>query len=602
MSGHPSRRDLRTCTWVNSIYPVFGLYCGGGGKEEVYRICLSRGAGSLILKLCDRDVSCSSAPRYPAIKKLEKEPALFSLKLHHAEKFKELEKRKYVNGLVAYVHRFDIDKFYVHELNDVMVELGYVNDDPIYYHYMIPGIDLEIGLRALCNDLDVLGLANSVVIKELPSSSMIPKKGLLLKYHKPSTTPHVTPSPTTTVNPTPTSNNTTIVTPSPIPTYNLSPIVTPSHSPNATPSPSKSKFTKSSANRRKTNVNDIEHVPLLANVNVQDHEPLPANANTNENETILNDQPSVNEQERARDDNNEPEETLVEGEKVDEDEEDNSTEEGDSDLEDDDDYFVDEDTYLEEVNVDMADYHFNIDVEVEWVRHSNSRQEQDRDPIPGELDVIDNDNFESGTNSEDDGIVKIRRQKLREIKKANESDDNIKEAVLAKNDKFRIKAKCLGRIHVFTLDGEGPSNTEEVAPTKKTTKVKGKKDVGPSDAVEPNKKGSGEIHACTSKCLSKGIVDQMEKNPDIPIKALATKERFIGLWQSLLGLDGAFMKGPYPGQLLTAVGLDGNNGIYPLAYAILEKETTCSWTWFLECLGDDLGMTKESNFTFISDR
>ncbi|GJW14194.1 hypothetical protein Tco_0018327 [Tanacetum coccineum] len=58
--------------------------------------------------------------------------------------------------------------------------------------------------------------------------------------------------------------------------YIRSPIVTPSHSPNATPSPSKRKFTKNSANRRKTNVNDIEPVPLPANVNVHDPEPLPA--------------------------------------------------------------------------------------------------------------------------------------------------------------------------------------------------------------------------------------------------------------------------------------------------------------------------------------
>ncbi|GJV81851.1 zinc finger, SWIM-type containing protein, partial [Tanacetum coccineum] len=205
----------------------------------------------------------------------------------------------------------------------------------------------------------------------------------------------------------------------------------------------------------------------------------------------LNDQPSVNEHERARDDNNEPEETLVEGETIVEDEEDNSTEEGDSDSENDEDYFVDEYTYLEE----------------------------DHDPIPSELDVIDNDNFKSGIDSEDDRIVKIRRKKLRQIKKANESDDNIvfkhfffvgqtfstaaevkervrlhsietrKKLFLAKNDKVRIRAKCLGRIHVFTLDGEGPSNIEEVAPRKKTTKVKGKKDVGPSDPIGPNKKG-----------------------------------------------------------------------------------------------------------------
>nr|GFC90072.1 hypothetical protein [Tanacetum cinerariifolium] len=76
-----------------------------------------------------------------------------------------------------------------------------------------------------------------------------------------------------------------------------------------------------------------------------------------------------------------------------------------------------------------------------------------------------------------------------------------------------------------------------------------------------------------------------------------SKKGFNACGSDLLGLDGAFMMGPYPGQLLTVVGLDGDNGIYPLAYVIVEKETTCSWTF-----GDDLRMTKESNFTFISDR
>ncbi|XP_076909186.1 uncharacterized protein LOC143566337 [Bidens hawaiensis] len=60
--------------------------------------------------------------------------------------------------------------------------------------------------------------------------------------------------------------------------------------------------------------------------------------------------------------------------------------------------------------------------------------------------------------------------------------------------------------------------------------------------------------------------------------------------------------GPFPRQILTAVGMDGNNGIYPLAYSLVEAETTDNWTWFLECLGDDLDLHSNSNFTFISDR
>ncbi|GKA59125.1 mutator type transposase [Tanacetum coccineum] len=76
----------------------------------------------------------------------------------------------------------------------------------------------------------------------------------------------------------------------------------------------------------------------------------------------------------------------------------------------------------------------------------------------------------------------------------------------------------------------------------------------------------------------------------------------IGLRRDSLGLDGAFMKGPFPGQVLVAVGLDSNNGIYPLAYALVEAESKSSWCWFLKCLGDDIDLHPNSNFTFISDR
>ena len=72
--------------------------------------------------------------------------------------------------------------------------------------------------------------------------------------------------------------------------------------------------------------------------------------------------------------------------------------------------------------------------------------------------------------------------------------------------------------------------------------------------------------------------------------------------RDILGVNGTFMKRPFPGQLLTAVGVDPNNGTYPLAYAMVEVETRNSWEWFLEYLGDDLDLGIRSNFTFISDR
>ncbi|GJS78657.1 mutator type transposase [Tanacetum coccineum] len=42
--------------------------------------------------------------------------------------------------------------------------------------------------------------------------------------------------------------------------------------------------------------------------------------------------------------------------------------------------------------------------------------------------------------------------------------------------------------------------------------------------------------------------------------------------RQLLGLDRAFMKGNYPGQMITAVSVDDNNGIYHVAYGIVESE------------------------------
>nr|GEV53856.1 hypothetical protein [Tanacetum cinerariifolium] len=82
----------------------------------------------------------------------------------------------------------------------------------------------------------------------------------------------------------------------------------------------------------------------------------------------------------------------------------------------------------------------------------------------------------------------------------------------------------------------------------------------------------------------------------------ALKRGFKEGGRELLSLDGAFMRGKYPGQMLTVVGVDAINGIYPVAYSIMESENQYSWTWFLKCLGDDFDLYSNSNFTFITDR
>jgi hypothetical protein len=61
------------------------------------------------------------------------------------------------------------------------------------------------------------------------------------------------------------------------------------------------------------------------------------------------------------------------------------------------------------------------------------------------------------------------------------------------------------------------------------------------------------------------------------------------------------LKGPYKGQLLSAISRDGNNNMYPVAHAVVEAETKDSWIWFLESLLSDLGIPPEQGWRFIFD-
>ncbi|XP_074323301.1 uncharacterized protein LOC141660233 [Apium graveolens] len=70
----------------------------------------------------------------------------------------------------------------------------------------------------------------------------------------------------------------------------------------------------------------------------------------------------------------------------------------------------------------------------------------------------------------------------------------------------------------------------------------------------------------------------------------------------ILGIDGCFLKNVCGGQLLSAVGRDANNNMYPVAIAVVETESTDSWRWFLQLLKDDLSLGNGHAFTFFSDQ
>ena len=80
------------------------------------------------------------------------------------------------------------------------------------------------------------------------------------------------------------------------------------------------------------------------------------------------------------------------------------------------------------------------------------------------------------------------------------------------------------------------------------------------------------------------------------------KRGFIEGCRPLVGVDGCHLKGLRGGMLLSAVGLDGNNQIYLLTYALVEKEDAANWSWFLKYLIRGINIPNEPTFTIISDK
>ncbi|KAK8632300.1 hypothetical protein V6N13_072694 [Hibiscus sabdariffa] len=82
----------------------------------------------------------------------------------------------------------------------------------------------------------------------------------------------------------------------------------------------------------------------------------------------------------------------------------------------------------------------------------------------------------------------------------------------------------------------------------------------------------------------------------------ACKKGYIAGCRPILSLDGCFLKGHYTSYILTAVGIDANDGIYLIAYVAVEGEKFSSWCWFLLLLQTDLEISNSYHISFMSDR
>ena len=79
------------------------------------------------------------------------------------------------------------------------------------------------------------------------------------------------------------------------------------------------------------------------------------------------------------------------------------------------------------------------------------------------------------------------------------------------------------------------------------------------------------------------------------------KDGWIAGCRKVIGLDGCFITHTCKGQLLTAMGRDANNQMFPIAWAVVDVENKNNWCWFLSLLSDDLNLSNGLGLTVISD-
>ncbi|GKA53019.1 hypothetical protein Tco_0746334, partial [Tanacetum coccineum] len=79
------------------------------------------------------------------------------------------------------------------------------------------------------------------------------------------------------------------------------------------------------------------------------------------------------------------------------------------------------------------------------------------------------------------------------------------------------------------------------------------------------------------------------------------KDGWIAGCRRVIGIDGCFLTHHSKGELLSAIGRDANNQMFPIAWAVVRVENKNNWCWFLSLLSDDLGLQDGLGITVISD-
>nr|GEU62703.1 hypothetical protein [Tanacetum cinerariifolium] len=159
----------------------------------------------------------------------------------------------------------------------------------------------------------------------------------------------------------------------------------------------------------------------------------------------------------------------------------------------------------------------------------------------------------------------------------------------AKNDWRSLLVYCGG-----SVKGES-SKSAKSAPKSSKKSAKSSKCAGKSDGKSTKSAGS----TCRLEAEEVSSSSTYFKRFYICFKGL--KHGWLDGCRRIIGLDGCFLKHTCKGNLLTAMGKDANNKMYPIAWAVVKVKNIDNWSWFLSLLYDDLNLQQGTGLTLISD-
>ncbi|CAI9265380.1 unnamed protein product [Lactuca saligna] len=120
------------------------------------------------------------------------------------------------------------------------------------------------------------------------------------------------------------------------------------------------------------------------------------------------------------------------------------------------------------------------------------------------------------------------------------------------------------------------------------------------------------IHKCSGsfmfgsimspKWIGRHYMTEIANKPNLKLREMISDIKQTFRCDVSIGQYGCFLKGEVKGELLTTIGRDVNNQVYPIASDVVDVENKPNWTWFLEPIHDDIMLDGSRWLVIISDQ